>query len=508
MALKMNTSLKQVQGQNLILTPQLQQAIKLLTMTHTEMTNLIAQEMVENPMLEDIDENPNHGENDQQQTDCLYHLESLEKQNKEISSQDLREPSENVDLKKQDNFDFEKYLESYNTYSSSNSGLKSKKLNNEAPNYENMVTREKTLAEHLESQIIIEDLDERDALIAKNLIYNINDKGYLKASLEEISIEVQRLSGKSCTLKDVEIILSMIQTLDPVGCGARTLKECLLIQAQILEYRMPLIERIIDKCLEHLQKKNWNKIASLLSVEKKQVLEASELILKLHPKPGRLISPELIHYIVPDIFVRNVGEEFKVEINNEGVPSLKISGLYKKILSQEPLNDPEKKLTKKYMQDKTRHAMQLIKSIYNRQSTIFRVSEAIVRYQQDFFHKGTAFLRPMLMKDIANELDIHESTVSRVTSNKYMNTSLGVFELKYFFNNSVGGQKGGIDIASESLKLKIKLMIEKENPMKALSDQKIVNLLKTQDIVVARRTVTKYRQLLNIQPSSTRKRSI
>src|SRR5690606_5014152 len=244
-------------------------------------------------------------------------------------------------------------------------------------------------------------------------------------------------------------------------------------------------------------------IAKDFGVSKEKVKDAELIIMSLNPKPGRLVSSDETQYIVPDIFVAEVGGEFVVQVNDEGVARLRISNLYKSLIKNSNSNTD----AKEFVQDKLRSALWLIKSIENRQKTIYKVAESIVRTQQEFFKKGPAFLKPMILKDIANEIGMHESTVSRVTTNKYMHTPIGTFELKYFFNAGIGGKNGGIDIAGESLKLKIKELIASEDPRKPLSDQKIADILKKSDIEVARRTVAKYREMLNILPSSKRKAS-
>jgi RNA polymerase sigma-54 factor len=294
----------------------------------------------------------------------------------------------------------------------------------------------------------------------------------------------------------------MVQHLDPVGCASHNLEECLGVQARMLPERSPLVELIIQKNLKDLEKKDYQRIAKDFGVSKEKVKDAELIIMGLNPKPGRLISSDETQYVVPDIFVAEVSGEFVVQINDDGVPRLKVSNLYKSLMKNADSN-PE---AKEFVQDKLRAALWLIKSIENRQKTIYKVANSIVRNQQEFFKKGPAFLRPMILKDIANEIGMHESTVSRVTTNKFMHTPIGTFELKYFFNAGIGGKNGGIDIAGESLKLKIKELIPNEDAKRPLSDQKISELLSTRDIVVARRTVAKYRETIGILPSSKRKK--
>ena len=357
-----------------------------------------------------------------------------------------------------------------------------------------MVSRGATLQEHLEWQLRMENLTDEEWKLARGVIHNLNDEGYLVENLEEILIE------STLDREDALEIVSMIQNLDPVGCATSGLQECLMVQAQALEQPVPLVEMILKNHLDDLMKKDYKNIAKELSIELDKVKDAECIIHSFHPKPGRLVSPAETHYVVPDIFVKDIGGELVINLNDDGVPRLKISKLYQNLLKKG--NNDE---TNEYVQDKLRSAMWLIKSIENRQKTIEKVANAILKYQPEFFRKGVAYLKPMILKDIANEIGMHESTVSRVTTNKYMHTPIGTFELKFFFNAGIGGKNGGIDTTSESLKLKIKDLIGNEDPKKPLSDQKIADILKKSDIKVARRTVAKYREMLNILPSSKRK---
>jgi RNA polymerase sigma-54 factor len=359
-----------------------------------------------------------------------------------------------------------------------------------------MVSKNQSLQEHLEWQLRMESLTPEELNYALELVGNIDDDGYLEVPVDEII-------GRSKLGRDQAIgILGLVQHLDPVGCGAQNLEECLGIQARLLPERSPLVELILDRNMRDLEKRDYAKIAKDFGVSKEKVKDAELIIMGLNPKPGRLVSAEETQYVVPDIFVAEVGGEFVVQINDEGVPRLRISNLYKSLIKNQQ-SDAE---AKEFVQDKLRSAMWLIKSIENRQKTIYKVSNSIVRTQQEFFKKGPAFLKPMILKDIANEIGMHESTVSRVTTNKFMHTPIGTFELKYFFNAGIGGKNGGIDIAGESLKLKIKEMVGHEDPKRPLSDQKISELLSTRDIIVARRTVAKYREMMGIAPSSKRKK--
>ena len=485
MAIKMSQGLKQTQS--LMITPQLQQAIKLLTLTHLEMTTLISQEMVENPMLEEIDGEVEASDHDDQSRE---EMDAQEAKADDFSGPELIEGSK-------DSFDWETYSESFNSSSSSSPNMKENVSPDDLPSYENMVSKGQSLQEHLEWQIRMESLSAEQLNLCLDIIGNIDDEGYLEVPFDEI-VARSEIDDRDEALG----MLGLIQHLDPVGCGAQNIEECLGIQARMLSERSPLVELIIERNLKDLEKKDYNKIAKDFGVSKEKVKEAEEIIMGLNPKPGRLVSAEETQYVVPDIFVAEVGGEFVVQVNDEGVPRLRVSNLYKQLIKSGE-NNAE---AKEFVQDKLRAALWLIKSIENRQKTIYKVANSIVRTQQEFFKKGPAFLKPMILKDIAGEIGMHESTVSRVTTNKYMHTPIGTFELKYFFNAGIGGKNGGIDIAGESLKLKIKEMIGNEDPKRPLSDQKISELLSTKDIVVARRTVAKYREMMGIAPSSKRKK--
>jgi len=480
MAVKMSQGLKQTQ--NLAMTPQLQQAIKLLTLTHLEMTNVIAEEMVENPMLEEAG-----GEGE-------VEVDASAEDNREATSEDFAEAPI---MKEKDDFDWDSYADSFNSNSSAPNMATPSSDPDEMPTYENIVSKSMTLAEHLEWQLKMENLSEAEWKLAHLIIGNINDDGYLEVNFEDLIAET------GLKREDAFDVLEMVQRLDPVGCGAQNLQECLLAQARIAEERSPLLERIIRDHLEDLQGKNYEKIAKTLGVTSDQVKKTALLLQNFHPKPGRLVAAPDTHYILPDIFVVEVGGEFVVQVNDEGIPRLKISKLYQEMIKRGAGHKNDE--ASEFVKEKLRSAEWLIKSIQNRQKTIEKVSKAIVSKQQEFFKKGPKYLKPMVLKDVANDIGMHESTVSRVTTNKYMHTPIGTFELKYFFNTGIGGKDGGADIASEVLKMKIKAIFEAENPAKPLSDQKVVEILAKENLTVARRTVTKYREMLGVLPSSKRK---
>jgi RNA polymerase sigma-54 factor len=480
MAVKLSMGLKQTQS--LMMTPQLQQAIKLLTLTHLEMTNLIAQEMVDNPMLEETD-----GESAADEAPTKEDIEASEAKPEDFQAPDIIEGG-------REDFDWEAYAESFNN-NSSTPNTREALSPDDMPSYEGMVSKQQSLTEHLEWQIRMETMPDAAMAFAIALIQDIDDDGYLTSPLDEL------IAQSSLDRDDALAILHLVQNLDPVGCATASLEECLLVQVDALEGPAPLVTLIVKNHLDDLQSKDHAKIAKALGVTKEKVKDAENVIMGLHPKPGRLVSPEETQYVVPDIFVVEVGGEYVINVNDEGVPRLRVSNLYRELLK----NKQGGAEAQEFVQDKLRAALWLIKSIENRQKTIHKVSAAIVRSQQEFFRRGPASLKPMILKDIAGEIGMHESTVSRVTTNKFMHTPLGTFELKYFFNTGIGGKNGGIDIAGETLKLKIKEMIDAEDKRRPLSDQRISELLSTRDIIVARRTVAKYREMMDILPSSKRK---
>lgn len=378
MAVKLTQRLAQTQ--NLMMTPQLQQAIKLLTLTHMEMTNVIAEEMVENPMLEEM------GGDDGKSSEEDYKLEKLEGDHREATSDSFDEPG----VVQKDDFDWQSYVESFDSNSASPPSMATPDFD-EMPNYENIVSKSQSLAEHLEWQLRMDDFREDEIDFATSIIHNINDDGYLETEFDELIAETD------LEREDAEDILLKVQRLDPVGCGSRDLVECLLIQAKVQEERSPLLEKLIREHLDNLQKKDFKTISKALGVSEEQVKDTAMLLQNFHPKPGRLVSNNDTHYVVPDIYVKQVGGEFVVQVNDDGVPRLRISQLYKDMLKKGA--DPS---AQEYVQDKLRSAMWLIKSIQNRQRTINKVSKAIVAQQQDFFKKGQRFLKPMVLKNIAH----------------------------------------------------------------------------------------------------------
>jgi RNA polymerase sigma-54 factor len=362
--------------------------------------------------------------------------------------------------------------------------------------FESFTTNKTNLYSHLMWQLNMSNFGDRQKEIGTNIIGNLNGHGYLKSSLEEIS------QSTGYTPDEVLQTLKLIQQFDPVGIAARDTRECLLIQARLQNLGGSIVEKIILEHMNNLENKKYELIARSLSIPLQEVLSAISIITHFEPKPGRRYSDEETIYISPDIYVFKVGDDYEIVLNEDGLPRLKINSYYRSILSNKnAVTDG----TKQYIQDKLKAAAWLIKSIHQRQRTIYRVTKSIVHFQRKFFDKGVVHLKPLVLRDVAEDIQMHESTVSRVTTNKYVHTPQGVFELKYFFDSSINSMVGD-SVASESVKEHIKNIVKSENKFKPCSDQDIANYLKNFNIMVARRTVAKYREILGILPSRKRKK--
>ena len=483
MALELRLQMKL--SQQLVMTPQLQQAIKLLQLSRMELVELVQQELEENPVLEEgIEAEP---------------VEGSESDEAAIVEPSREEPADNqIEEVKADeeglgDIDWQTYLESYNLGGTVASSYED---DEDRPSYENLLTKTRTLTDHLMWQMTLTRFSEHEQRLAAEIIGNIDDDGYLQISVEDLSLETGVDTGS------IETLLKKIQEFDPPGVGSRNLQECLLVQLRHLGMDGSLAERILSEQIEALEKRNYQLIAKSLGASLDEVFASAKIISGLDPRPGSPFGQEDVHYIVPDIFVHKVGSEYVVVLNDEGLPNLKINSFYRSALAGSTEVDKE---AGEYIQDKMRGAVWLIKSIHQRQRTIYRVAKSIIKFQREFLDLGIEHLKPLVLRDVATDIDMHESTISRVTTNKYMQTPRGLFELKYFFNSGIG-TTGGDVVASESVKMRIKDIIADENPKKPYSDQKIVVLLHADGIDIARRTVTKYREMLGVGSSTERKR--
>lgn len=475
MALKQSMNL----SQTLKMTPQLQQAIKLLQLSRLELEGAVRKELDENPMLEEAE---NLKDEDLKRT-----KEAAEAVEGPAATADSANADQ--DPHRQDEFEWESYLE--NSYKPPQNNFGG---NEEIMNYENMISASTTLYDHLMWQVKMSGFNEEEEAAAAAIVGYINDDGYLEVPLEKIAedegIDVQELND----------VLPFVHEFDPPGVGARDLKECLLVQAKHIEEDTHDLVNLINNHLKDLEKKNYDGIAKTMNRDFEDVVEMCKIIYAMNPKPGLAFVVPDTQYVTPDVYVYKVGDDYMISLNEDGLPRLKISNFYRNMLTR-----GSKDKTQDYIQEKLRSAVWLIKSIHQRQRTIYKVAESIVKHQRDFFEKGSAFIKPMILRDIANDIGMHESTVSRVTTAKYVHTPQGIYELKYFFNSGISTSDGE-SLASESVKVKIRDLVSKEDPRDPFSDQKIVELLKKDGIQIARRTVAKYRDVLKILPSSKRKK--
>ena len=481
MAMEMRQQMKLTQ--QLVMTPQLQQAIKLLQLSRLELQDVVQQELEENPVLDEGLEIEEPKE-----------LDTLELSEQEIppvqeaeSFQELKVNEDNIK-----EMDWDTFLEGYN-YSA---GEQYNDDDDDRPSFENMLTKKGTLSDHLIWQLNMGKFTDEEMRIGTEIIGNVDEDGYFRSTTEEVALVC------GCDQGFVEEVLAQLHDFDPMGVVARDLRECLLIQVRLLEMEGTVVESIIRDHLKGLELRNYRQIGRALGVEIKDVLLASRIISNMEPKPGRIFQQDDIQYISADIFVYKIGEEYVVTLNEDGLPNLRINPLYLSDGKLGPLLDQK---AESYINDKTRSALWLIKSIQQRQRTIYKTAKSIVKFQREFFDKGIEHLKPLVLRDVADDIGMHESTISRVTSNKYMQTPQGLFELKYFFNSGISIGDGEF-IASESVKNKIKEILESEDLRKPFSDQRLAELLAKGNIIIARRTVTKYREMLRIGSSSERKR--
>jgi len=489
MAFELKQNLKL--SQQLIMTPQLQQAIKLLQLSRMELVETINQEMEENPLLEEISADENSGEETGVEVEeDVQPIESaevklLEKTEELTGAGDGREE-----------FDWNNYLEDYGPV-----GVSYGRRDAEAPMWDNVLSESQTLTEYLMWQIKLSPLNQDEVRVGTQIIGNLDQSGYLCATAAEIAA----LEGVSEEF--VEAVLKKIQEFDPPGIAARNLQECLMIQARMMGVkRNPLVETIISEHLKDLELKNYLQIARKLKVSLREVEKAVLIISSMDPRPGSVCAEEKTQAIIPDVYVVKSGDEYKIIVNDDGLPRLRISNFYREImagLGAHGNNDQEN--GKKYIREKVQAATWLIKSIQQRQKTIYKVAESIVKHQKDFFDKGIHYIKPLVLRDIASDVEMHESTISRVVNNKYMHTPRGIFEMKYFFGSSIQ-RVSGETIASKSVKEEIKKIVSQENPKKPYSDCEIADMLKSAGIDIARRTVAKYREVTGILPSSKRKK--
>ncbi|MBN1297840.1 RNA polymerase factor sigma-54 [bacterium] len=464
----------------LVMTPNLQLAIKLLQLNKMELIEAVNAELQENPAfdLEAVATDP-----------ITAGSEGVPLDAKPVESASGVD-GEDADKASMGEMDWDRYFENGSDYGSFFTEKK------EPIAYENIIHRSESLTEHLLWQLSMTRLDDLQQQVAFRIIGNLDDDGYLASSVDDIA------KTTKCEVETVEAVLRIVQQFDPVGVGARNLEECLLIQVRQAEFdRHPLAEVLIRDHLQRLERNAIKEIARLLDVDVQEILDAADFVRSLEPKPGRAYGTTVAQYIQPDVYIYKIDNEYRIMLNEQGLPKLRINRLYQHF--KDDSTDPE---TKQYVEQKFRNALWLMKSIEQRQRTIHKVAHSILKFQLAFFERGIQELRPLVLRDVAEDIGMHESTVSRVSTNKYMHTPQGIFEIKFFFHSGLTSLHGE-DVSSIRVKEMIKNLILNENPALPLSDRQIMDTIRHQGITIARRTIAKYREELNIPPSN-RRRSI
>jgi len=497
MALEQKLSLKL--SQKLVMTPSLQQAIKLLQMTRMELESVVTQELVENPTLEEV-------------TELREEEQERERDERELAEKDKEKDDELDHEESMEDIDLEDYFGDYYEGSS----YPSMREHKEGPPLENTVSEDPDLYDHLLWQLHMADVPERQREIAELIIGNLDPDGFLTATVEEIchmgaDVEGNGTGASPYPEEEVEAALDLVRSFDPPGVAWPDLRHSLLAQ---LDQRGPnggdertheLARRLIDEHWDAFLKRQFPAIAKKLGVELQELEPAVEHVKTLETRPGRGFGTERTHYVEPDVYVKKVGGEYVIQINDDGMPRLRISRAYRRML-QRMKSEGKQSDAQQFIKDKIRSAVWLIKSLDQRQRTIYKVANSIVHQQKDFLDHGIDRLRPMVLRDVAEDIQMHESTVSRVVSNKYIHTPRGLYPMKFFFHSGIDREYGE-NISSLTVKRKIEELVEQEDPKKPLSDSALMKILNREGIQIARRTVAKYRDELAI-PSSTDRKQI
>ncbi len=452
--------------QKLALTPQLQMQLKLLQFPQLELSQFLQQQIMENPLLELEEEESQSLENPEEELEPLV-INKIEK----IMIDDY------FSFRADDGRDLGYF----------NPGIEEK------PNFELFYSKKTDLWEYLLWQLRLSNAEDKIRLIAEIIIGNIDEDGYLKATEEEIA----KLADSD--LESVKKAISLVQDFDPPGVGARDLRECLLLQLKALGLENSILYNIITNHLEDIQKKRYEKLSKIFNLKIEEILKTVKIIEKLDPRPGRNFVEVASSYPIPDVYVKKVEEDYQIILNDEGIPKVRLNRLYREMIEAKKLSSEEKK----FLKEKFRNALDLLKGLEQRNRTIYRVTECLIKFQRDFFEKGINFLKPLNLRDVAEQLSLHESTISRVTSNKYLACDHGIFSFKFFFTKALPSKDGAI--STSRVKDLIRKIIEEENKENPLSDIEIVEILKKEGIDIARRTVAKYREELKIPPSAARR---
>ncbi|HBI16097.1 MAG TPA: RNA polymerase sigma-54 factor [Desulfobulbaceae bacterium] len=483
MALELRQQLKL--AQKLVMTPQLRQAIKLLQLNRLELTDALQAEIEQNPLLEEVIDEPNQlatvsdtlaAEEPGEATEAVVTTPVSGDTPAGLAEINWADYSNNFDT----DFSFAREAPAA-----------------DAPSQFDFISIQPGLSAHMQWQLTDIDLNDQEMDVALFIIGNLDRHGFLRVEIADICADA------GCTPETAARILARIQELDPPGIAARNIQESLLLQLKRQHLENSLAYRIIRDHINLLETRNYTLIARQTGETVRNVQKEMDVITALTPFPGNEFSNEQINYVVPDVYVFKVDSEYVIQLNNEGLPQLKLSDEYLALLKQKRNLNQE---STSYLREKQRSAEWFIKSLQQRQRTIYKVMESILKFQRDFFENGPGHLKPLILRDVANDIEMHESTVSRVTSNKYAHTPQGIYELKYFFSTAVATTDGGESVASESIRNRIRQLVHAENPAQPLSDNKISSLLARENIQVARRTVAKYRDQLGILPVKFRRK--
>ena len=478
-------------SQRLIMTPQLQQAIKLLQLSRLELQEALTQQLEENPLLEEGSTELEDPETEAGTSDDSLDTGTVKRDEEDAAGEAGGDETSREELTGA----WEEYFDDDRRWGDVEAPRNGR---DELPSLEQTMTKTASLEDHLVWQLALAPLDRAQQDIGRSIIGNLDEDGYLRTPLEELA------SASGVSLVQATHVLKVIQGFDPVGVAARDLPECLLAQIEHLGLGGSLVEAIIRHHLPDLEHKRYPAIAKALGVPVDAVLHTIKIIEGLEPKPGRPFFSSDNHPIIPDVYVFKSDGQWVVRLNDDGMPQFRINSYYRRFLTGK--RDPTD-ATRAFLDEKLRSAQWLIRSIDQRNKTIVRVVESIVKTQEPFFEHGIQYLKPMVLRDVAEDVSMHESTISRVTSNKYLHCAQGIFELKFFFNTSIPrSQEGLTELSSVAVREMIRKMVEEEDPNRPLKDQEIVARLKALNVVLARRTVAKYRMELNISSASRRKR--